>query len=60
MEPAAKQPPAAPPYTVAAAADTDLPSRVCELEAENQRLRLLVGELLVQNQRLREEAKACA
>jgi hypothetical protein len=28
--------------------------RVCELETENARLRLLVGELLVANQRLRE------
>jgi hypothetical protein len=36
----------------------DLRCRVCELEEENARLRLLVGELLVANQRLREEAKA--
>jgi hypothetical protein len=35
----------------------DLPCRVCELETENARLRLLVGELLVANQRLREENK---
>jgi hypothetical protein len=32
----------------------DLHCRVCELETENNRLRLLVGELLVLNQRLRE------
>lgn len=31
----------------------DLGCRVCELEAENERLRLLVSELLVANQRLR-------
>ncbi|HTV04722.1 MAG TPA: hypothetical protein VME86_05085 [Acidobacteriaceae bacterium] len=35
----------------------DLHCRVCELETENGRLRLLVGELLVLNQRLREAAK---
>lgn len=29
--------------------------RVCELEEENARLRLLVGELLVANQKLREQ-----
>jgi hypothetical protein len=32
--------------------------RVCELEVENARLRLLVGELLVANQRLRERVAA--
>ena len=32
----------------------DAQCRVCELEAENAWLRLLVGELLVANQRLRE------
>lgn len=31
--------------------------RVRELESENARLRLLVGELLVANQRLREEGR---
>lgn len=36
---------------------TALPA-VSELEAENARLRLLVSELLVMNQRLREESKA--
>ena len=36
----------------------DLSCRVCELEEENARLQLLVGEMLVANQRLREEAKA--
>lgn len=36
----------------------DLQCRVCELEAENARLRLLVSELLVANQRLRERASA--
>lgn len=35
----------------------DLHCRVCELETENGRLRLLVGELLVLNQRLREDMK---
>jgi hypothetical protein len=40
--------------------ETDLPCRICELETENQRLRLLVGELLVENQRLREIEKNCA
>lgn len=32
--------------------------RICELEVENARLRLLVGELLVANQRLRERVAA--
>jgi hypothetical protein len=32
----------------------DITCRVCELETENARLRLLVGELLVANQRLRD------
>ncbi|MGB0122954.1 MAG: hypothetical protein WA419_21350 [Silvibacterium sp.] len=32
----------------------ELHCRVCELEVENTRLRLLVGELLVANQHLRE------
>ena len=36
----------------------ELPCRVCELETENARLRLLVGELLVANQRLRDESGA--
>jgi hypothetical protein len=36
----------------------DLKCRVCELETENARLRLLVGELLVVNQGLRERAAA--
>ena len=35
----------------------DLQCRVCELETENTRLRLLVSELLVANQQLREEDK---
>ena len=35
----------------------DLNCRVCELETENARLRLLVGELLVANQSLRESLK---
>ena len=35
----------------------DLECRVCELETDNARLRLLVGELLVANQRLREDYK---
>jgi hypothetical protein len=34
----------------------DAQCRICELETENARLRLLVGELLVSNQRLREIA----
>jgi hypothetical protein len=34
----------------------DAQCRLCELETENERLRLLVGELLVANQRLRENA----
>jgi hypothetical protein len=38
--------------------ETGLRCRVCELEEENARLRLLVGEMLVANQRLREELKA--
>jgi hypothetical protein len=33
----------------------DLQCRVCELEEENIRLRLLVSELLVANQQLREQ-----
>lgn len=36
----------------------ELHSRVAELETENARLRLLVCEMLVRNQRLREENKA--
>ena len=36
----------------------DLQCRVYELETENSRLRLLVSELLVANQRLRERAPA--
>lgn len=40
------------------ASPPDLECRVCELETENARLRLLVGELLVLNQRLREQAAA--
>lgn len=40
-----------------AAPAPDLNCRVCELETENTRLRLLVGELLTANQRLREEVK---
>jgi hypothetical protein len=35
-----------------------LECRVCELETENARLRLLVAELLVVNQRLRETTGA--
>jgi hypothetical protein len=38
------------------AAAPDLHCRMCELETENARLRLLVGELLVANQKLREKA----
>ncbi|MGC2162148.1 MAG: hypothetical protein WA634_09590 [Silvibacterium sp.] len=37
---------------------SDLRCRVCELETENARLRLLVGEILVTNQQLREEMRA--
>ena len=40
-----------------AIAAPDLECRVCELEAENTRLRLLVSELLVTNQQLRETVK---
>ncbi len=51
----------APPHPVSreagAAAAPDLRCRVCELEEETTRLRLLVSELLVTNQQLREEAK---
>ena len=36
----------------------ELHCRVCELEVENARLRLLVGELLVANQLLRERVAA--
>jgi hypothetical protein len=36
----------------------DVHCRICELETENARLRLLVSELLVANQRLRESLKA--
>jgi hypothetical protein len=49
------------PDAVPAAAEhtmTDAQCRVCELETENARLRLLVSELLVANQRLREDYKA--
>lgn len=38
-------------------AEADVASRVRELEEENTRLRLLVSELLVENQRLRESAR---
>ena len=38
--------------------EADLPCRLRELETENQRLRLLIGELLVENQSLRDLAKA--
>ena len=38
-------------------AELDAQCRVCELETENARLRLLVSELLVENQRLREDNK---
>ncbi|HEV2464096.1 MAG TPA: hypothetical protein VGT04_09845 [Acidobacteriaceae bacterium] len=38
-------------------ADADVASRMRELEEENARLRLLVSELLVENQRLRESAR---
>lgn len=37
------------------AAAPELQCRVCELEEENTRLRLLVSELLTANQRLREK-----
>ena len=40
------------------ASPPELECRVRELETENARLRLLVGELLVLNQRLREQAAA--
>jgi hypothetical protein len=40
------------------AAASELKCRVCELEEDNTRLRLLVGELLVANQRLRERSQA--
>jgi hypothetical protein len=49
------------PDAVPAAAEqtmTDAQCRVCELETENARLRLLVSELLVANQRLREDYRA--
>jgi hypothetical protein len=48
------------PDVVPAAAEhavLDAQCRVCELETENARLRLLVSELLVANQRLREDNK---
>ena len=41
----------------AVASPPELECRVCELETENARLRLLVGELLVANQSLRESLK---
>lgn len=37
--------------------DVDMACRVNELIAENERLRLLVGELLMENQSLRQSAK---
>jgi hypothetical protein len=43
--------------TPALVPEPDLKCRVCELETENTRLRLLVSELLVKNQGLREDAK---
>lgn len=42
--------------TAALIAPPDLACRMCELETENARLRLLVSELLVANQKLREKA----
>ena len=42
---------------VAEHAGLDAQCRVCELETENARLRLLVSELLVANQQLREDNK---
>lgn len=39
-------------------AEHDLRCRLCELEEENARLRLLIHEMLVANQRLRERAAA--
>ena len=42
----------------ALASPLELECRVCELETENARLRLLVGELLVVNQRLRDNSRA--
>jgi hypothetical protein len=41
-------------------APRELQCRVCELEEENTRLRLLVSELLVANQQLRERARVAA
>lgn len=38
-------------------AEVDVAFRMRELEEENARLRLLVSELLVENQRLREDAR---
>ena len=50
---------ASPPQEVREPVDApELHCRVCELEVENARLRLLVGELLVANQRLRERVAA--
>jgi len=49
-----------PPHPTASEADSaavpELKCRVCELEEENTRLRLLVGELLTANQTLRDAA----
>jgi hypothetical protein len=39
------------------ATEVDIVCRMNELVAENERLRLLVGELLVENQSLRQSAK---
>lgn len=44
----------------AVASPPELECRVSELETENARLRLLVGELLVLNQRLREELQTAS
>jgi hypothetical protein len=41
-------------------APLDMQCRVCELETENKRLRVLIGELLVANQQLREKAKTAS
>jgi hypothetical protein len=54
-EPSAGDPANDPPVTLIP--DADWQSRVCELETENARLRLLVSELLAANQRLREGAR---
>lgn len=59
MEAIVEEVPGKPPTAVVGAAGLDLPCRVCELEIENNRLRLLLSELLMENQRLRETTEKC-